>query len=69
MARRKIKWSYDSKLELRAILAFYKERNGNSVYSKKLNKRIKRTISYLIKHPELGRETDLSGIRVIRRGI
>jgi hypothetical protein len=37
MAKRKIEWSVDAKLDLYNILNFYIERNGSAIYSKKLN--------------------------------
>jgi len=36
MARIKIEWSVEAKLDLTDILEFYIARNGNSSYSKKL---------------------------------
>jgi len=68
MVRRKIIWTVYAKDDLKEILAFYIRRNGNSVYSKKLNQRIKKTVSYLLKYKEIGRPTDLTGIRVIIEG-
>jgi hypothetical protein len=43
----KIEWSVEAKLDLSDILEFYINRNGNSIYCKKLYSRINRRIKIL----------------------
>ena len=40
MAKFKVEWSVEARLDLRDILEFYLKRNGTSLYSRKLNKLI-----------------------------
>jgi len=65
MVKRKIEWSPDATEDLKDILSFYIERNGNKSYSNKLFKQIKRIISYLKDNNYLGKATDGKNIRVI----
>jgi len=55
MARIKIEWSVEAKLDLFDILEFYHSRNGNTIYSKKLSSKINKSISLLSKNPLLGK--------------
>ncbi len=65
MAQHKIVWSIEAKNDLTAILEFYIFRNGTSVYSKKLNSKINRSIRLLSKNPFLGVRTDDPDIRAL----
>ena len=58
MAKRKIKWSKAAKDDLFGILKFYNERNGSTVYSYKLYKRIDQSLQLITKYPNLGTVTD-----------
>lgn len=40
MAKFKVEWSVEARLDLLDILEFYLKRNGTSLYSRKLNKLI-----------------------------
>jgi len=68
MAKRKIIWSSIAKLDLIEIFDFFYKRNGNKTYSKKLNIRIRKAIRLLIKHPDLGIQTDIPNIRSLIEG-
>jgi len=68
MAKRKIVWSSEAKIEFLEILDFYYQRNGNAIYSRKLNKNIKNTISKLKTNPRLGINSNNKKIRVIIEG-
>ncbi|MCD4679533.1 MAG: type II toxin-antitoxin system RelE/ParE family toxin [Bacteroidales bacterium] len=68
MAKRKIIWSPEAKIEFIEILDFYYQRNGNTVFSKKLNQKIKKTISRLKTHPQLGLISNNKNFRVIIEG-
>ena len=58
MARIKIAWSIEAKLDLFDILEFYHSRNGNTIYSKKLSSKINKSILLLSKNPLPGKQTD-----------
>jgi hypothetical protein len=49
MARIKIEWSIEAKLDLFDILEFYNSRNGNTIYSRKLSSTINKHIVLLSK--------------------
>ena len=63
MAQRKIIWSHKAKIKLTQILEFYIERNNSKTYSIKLYKQFRKNIKLLIKQPNLGIKTDISGVR------
>ena len=69
MAGIKVEWSVEAKLDLIDILDFYIKRNGNAVYSKKLNSQKNRSITFLVKNPLLGKQTDDSPVRALITGI
>ncbi|MCD4695939.1 MAG: type II toxin-antitoxin system RelE/ParE family toxin [Bacteroidales bacterium] len=68
MVTRKIIWSLRAKNDLFEILDFYYKRNGNASYSKKLNHKVKKTVSLLRKFPRLGIKTDEKNVRAIIEG-
>jgi len=68
MAKIKIEWSIEAKHDLLDILQFYIDRNGNSLYSKKLYTKINKSIKLLIKNPLLGTRTDDPDIRALITG-
>ncbi len=63
MAQRKIIWSQKAKVQLFEILDFYKRRNENDTFSKKLYAKFSKHIHLLVKHPYLGVMTDFEDIR------
>lgn len=65
MAKRKIEWSPLAKKSFESILEFYIERNGNKIYSKKLFKQIKHTISLINSNNYIGKATDDGETRVL----
>jgi len=64
----KIEWSVEAKLDLSDILEFYINRNGNSIYSKKLYSRINKIIKLLSKNPFLGKRTEDAHVRALITG-
>jgi plasmid stabilization system protein ParE len=68
MVRVKIEWTLEARLDLVEILEFYLQRNGNSIYSKKLNSRINGSVKLLVKNPFLGKQTEDPAIRVLITG-
>jgi plasmid stabilization system protein ParE len=51
MARYKIEWSIEARLDLLDILGFYIERNKSAAYSNKLNTKIVRSIKLIGQNP------------------
>ncbi len=68
MAKREIRWSKEAKADLFSILKFYNERNGSTVYSSKLNKRIDQNLQLIAKYPNIGTATDSDSIRIFISG-
>ena len=55
MARYKIEWSIEARLDLLDILGFYIERNKSAAYSNKLNNKIVRSIKLIGQNPLIGK--------------
>jgi plasmid stabilization system protein ParE len=68
MAERKVIWTLRAEEEFQQVLAFYINRNGNSIYSSKLLKRVEKLLSLLIVFPLLGRITNNNITRVVVKG-
>ena len=68
MVRVKIEWTIEARLDLLDILEFYLQRNGNSIYSRKLNTRITESVKLLAKNPFLGKQTADPAIRALVTG-
>jgi len=68
MAKRKIVWTAQAKLDLTEILEFFIKRNGTKTYSIKLNSSIFNSIKLLLKYPEIGVQTDIENVRVLIKG-
>jgi len=68
MAKRKIEWPGNAKIELFDILDFYYKRNGNKNYSTKIYHNIQSTTRQLIKFPGIGIRTTEENIRVVFDG-
>lgn len=69
MAKRKIIWSPEAKKELKEILKFYHKRNGNKIYSDKLNQEFRETTKHIHDYNSLGHPTDYENVRVITSGV
>jgi plasmid stabilization system protein ParE len=63
--RKKITWSPNAKLDLYRILDFFYQRNGNSIYSRRIYSRLHKTINLLATQSFLGKPTDYDKIRVL----
>jgi plasmid stabilization system protein ParE len=68
MAKRKIDWSVESRLDLYDILEFYVTRNGTTSYSRKLLARINKNVKLLSKNPLIGTQTDYESVRALITG-
>jgi plasmid stabilization system protein ParE len=65
MAKLKIRWSIEAKQDLFDILEYYILRNGNPIYSKKLNTILLKNIHNLSIHPYLGKLTEFPTVRIL----
>jgi toxin YoeB len=61
----KIIWTKRAEEIFFKILEFYAEHNKSNVYSRKLNSEIGKTLKLLLKHPFLGRKTEIENLRVL----
>ena len=68
MAKYKIDWSKEARLDLLDILGFYVQRNGNSKYSADLFKKINKQLSIISRNPFIGIQTDIDSVRVLITG-
>ena len=68
MVRIKTEWSLEARLDLLDILEFYFQRNGNSIYSKRLYSQINKSVKFLIKNPFLGKQTEDPSVRALITG-
>jgi plasmid stabilization system protein ParE len=68
MAKFKVEWSIEAKLELIDILDFYINRNNSITYSYKLNKKINKSIQLLRRNPFLGIPTEYDSVRALITG-
>lgn len=63
MDEKKIKWSPEAVTSFLEILEYFFERNKSRIYSEKLKDHIVQSIKYQSKHPYIGRETEMKGVR------
>jgi len=68
MAKRKIVWSPNSKIDLLKILEYFYIRNGSKTYSVHLNSEIHKTVKLLSNHAFLGLQSDIEIVRSIVEG-
>jgi len=65
---KRIIWSSLASKIYSLILQYYIEKNGNKIYSRKLNSQIKKTISLISNYPKLGKMTEIDNIREFVEG-
>jgi len=68
MAKKRIVWSKEARLDFKATLEFYNERIGSNTYSRKLAARIFNLIEKLQSNNFLGIKTSDSEVRVLIKG-
>ena len=68
MAKYKIEWSVEARLDLLDILGFYIERNKSAAYSNKLNSKIVRSIKLIGQNPLIGIKTEIDSVRALITG-
>ncbi len=68
MAKYKVEWSFEARLDLIDILEFYRIRNKSSLYSKKLNSKINKSIKLISKNPLIGLHSQIDTVRALITG-
>jgi toxin YoeB len=68
MAKYKVEWSFEARLDLLDVLDFYIVRNKSAAYSKKLNSKINDSIKLISKHPLIGVQSDIESVRALITG-
>lgn len=57
-------WSLKAQNARKEIFSYWNNRNGTNAYSKKLNDLFKEAIKLISRFPQIGRPTDVEGIRI-----
>ncbi|TXI81985.1 MAG: type II toxin-antitoxin system RelE/ParE family toxin [Flavobacteriales bacterium] len=60
----RVTWSEPAQAQRRAILAYWRKRNGTVTYSKKLDARFRAVLRMIAQNPLLGRPSTYEGVRV-----
>jgi plasmid stabilization system protein ParE len=68
MAKYKIEWSTEARLDLIDILEFYIDRNNSATYSKRLNSKINKSLNLILKNPLIGLQSQIESVRVMITG-
>ncbi len=68
MAKYKIEWSIEARLDLIDILEFYINRNKSASYSKKINSIINRSLKLIIQNPLIGLQSQIESVRALITG-
>jgi len=68
MAKFKVEWSIEARLDLIDILDFYIKRNGNNQYSRKLHSQINKSINLISKNPNMGTKSEIETVRALITG-
>ncbi|MEN6352795.1 MAG: type II toxin-antitoxin system RelE/ParE family toxin [Bacteroidales bacterium] len=68
MARYKIEWSIEARLDLIDILDYYTKRNKSAQYSKKLNSKINSSLLHISKNSLIGLKTQIESVRALITG-
>jgi plasmid stabilization system protein ParE len=68
MAKFKVEWSIEARLDLLDILNFYVVRNKSATYSKKLNTKINNSVKLIAKHPLIGVQSGIETVRAFITG-
>jgi len=68
MAKFKIEWTADARIDLIDILEFYLIRNGNNKYSRKLFLQINKSINLISRNHLIGTKTEIEKVRALVTG-
>jgi toxin YoeB len=61
---KQIIWSLRAQDDRKQIFDYWTQRNKSSNYSKKLNKLFRAAVKLIVNHPNIGKPTDISNVRV-----
>ena len=61
---KQVVWSLRAQEDRKSILNYWRQRNGSTAYSKKLNFLFKEAVRLIQKFPQIGRLTDHQGARI-----
>ena len=61
---KQIIWSLRAQGDRKEILEYWSQHNKSNRYSKKLNQLFKASIQLIVKHPQVGKPTDTSSVRI-----
>ena len=64
MAKKEVIWSLRAQQDRLEILEYWINRNKSTQYSEKLYKLFKEAIKIISVHPDIGKPTDIKGIRL-----
>ena len=68
MAKYKLEWSIEARLDLIDILEFYINRNSSNSYSKKLYSKINRSLKLITNNPLIGLKSQIESVRALITG-
>ena len=68
MAKYKIEWSVEARIDLLDILEYYIDRNKSALYSKKLNSKINKSLKLISKNPLIGFKSQIESVRALITG-
>jgi plasmid stabilization system protein ParE len=68
MVKYEVEWSIEARLDLIDILEFYITRNKSTLYSKRLNSKINKSIKLITKNPLIGLHSQLDSVRALITG-
>lgn len=57
-------WSSPALYQRRAILAYWRKRNGSTEYSRKLDMRFRSALRIIARNPRVGRPSSFEGVRM-----
>ena len=60
----RVVWSAPAQSQRRAILVYWRRRNGNVEYSRKLDMRFRRALRIITRNPRIGRPSSFEGVRM-----
>ena len=68
MAKFKVEWSIEARLDLLNILDYYIDRNKSVSFSKKLNSKINKSIKLISSNPLIGLQSEFETVRALITG-
>lgn len=60
----RIVWTAHAQAERKAVLRYWRKRNGSATYSLKLDDRFRTALRIIARNPKIGRPTDRKGVRM-----